>query len=61
MQIKEEIEEVQLKHNGDLEELSLQLNDEDYFLVFKIIQSNIKENFSKALIDTFQTKKIETK
>ena len=58
---KEEIEEVQLKHNGDLEELSLQLNDEDYFLVFKIIQSNIKENFSKALIDTFQTKKIETK
>ena len=57
----EEIQEVQLKKMGDLEEATLQLNDEDYYILFNIIKSNIKENFSHALLNTFQEKKIETK
>lgn len=59
--IEDNIEEIKLNHSGDLEEATLQLNDEDYFILFKVIQSNIKENFSQALLKTFEEKKIETK
>lgn len=55
-----EIEEVYIAPD-ELEETSFQLNDEDYFILFKIIQSNIKENFSESLINIFNEKQIETK
>ena len=54
-------QEVSIKHSDDLEETHVKLNDDDYFILFKIIESNLKENFSDAVLSVFKDKEIETK
>ena len=54
-------EEVSIKHSDDLEETHVKLNDDDYLILFKIIESNLKENFSDTILKVFKDKEIETK
>tara|TARA_B100000524_G_scaffold161299_1_gene82176 strand:+ start:313 stop:1197 length:885 start_codon:yes stop_codon:yes gene_type:complete len=58
---KTDLEEVYINKSDNMEQVSLNLNDEDYFILFKIIQSNIKENVSESLLKIFNSKQIETK
>ena len=58
---KNDLEEVYINKSDNMEQVSLNLNDEDYFILFKIIQSNIKENVSESLLKIFNSKQIETK
>jgi len=55
------LEEVHIKNDESIDEVAIQLNDEDCFILFKIIQSNIKENFSESILTIFNDKNIETK
>lgn len=54
------LEEVTITPNEDLVE-KIELNDEDYYILFKIIQSNIKENFSQSLDQVLKERNINTK
>ena len=58
---KNDLEEVYINKSDNMEQVSLNLNDEDYFILFKIIQSNIKENVSESFLKIFNSKQIETK
>ena len=58
---KNDLQEVYINKSDNMEQVSLNLNDEDYFILFKIIQSNIKENVSESLLKIFNSKQIETK
>ena len=40
--------------------MNIELNDEDYYILFKIIQSNIKENFSQSLDQVLKERNINT-
>ena len=53
------LEEVTITPNEDLVE-KIELNDEDYYILFKIIQSNIKENFSQSLDQVLKERNINT-
>ena len=41
--------------------MDVDLKESDYFIIFKIIQSNIKDNFSNTLIDLLNKRDISTK
>ena len=56
----ENIEEVNITPEEDDVE-KIELNDEDYYILFKIIQSNIKENFSQSLDQILKERNINTK
>lgn len=57
---RETLEEVTITPNEDVVE-KIELNDEDYYILFKIIQSNIKENFSQSLDQVLKERNINTK
>tara|TARA_B110000008_G_scaffold267316_1_gene294309 strand:- start:7610 stop:8563 length:954 start_codon:yes stop_codon:yes gene_type:complete len=57
---REKLEEVTVTPNEDVVE-KIELNDEDYYILFKIIQSNIKENFSQSLDQVLKERNINTK
>jgi hypothetical protein len=56
-----QIEEVYIQPDEHLESSNIELNDEDYYILFKVIQRKIKDNFSNALLDIFEQKQISTK
>lgn len=58
---KNDLEEIYINNTEHMEQVSMNLNDEDYFILFKIIQSNIKENISESFLKIFDSKNIETK
>ena len=53
-----DIEEVYIQNDDNLEKLNVELNDEDYYILFKVIQRHIKDNFSNTLLDVFKEKGI---
>ena len=56
-----QIEEVYIQPDEHLESSNIELNDEDYYILFKVIQRKIKDNFSNALLNIFEQKQISTK
>ena len=55
------LEEINININDNNEDTDVDLNESDYFIIFKIIQSNIKDNFSKTLVDLLNERNINTK
>lgn len=55
------LEEINVNINDNDEDTDVDLNESDYFIIFKIIQSNIKDNFSKTLVDLLNERNINTK
>lgn len=60
-----DVEEIQLNIDNDDEKNDLELEnnnqDRDFYIIFKIIHSNIKENMSQSLLHILEEKGIETK
>jgi hypothetical protein len=44
-----------------MESLQIELNDEDYYILFKVVQTHIKDHFSNSLTEIFEQKKIQTR
>lgn len=64
-EINHNVEEIQLNIDNDDEKNDLELEnnnqDRDFYIIFKIIHSNIKENMSQSLLHILEEKGIETK
>ena len=56
-----ELEEIDINLIDKNEDMDVDLKESDYFIIFKIIQSNIKDNFSNTLIDLLNKRDITTK
>ena len=57
-----DLEEVEVKTPiNEMEDFDMDLSESDYFIIFKIIQSNIKDNFSNTLVSLLNERNINTK
>lgn len=57
LSIQDELEEVVFDHSN-MDKTSLNLNDEDLYIIYKIINSNIKENLSDSIIRIMKEKNV---
>ena len=55
------LEEVYISNSQDMESVNMELNDEDYYILFKVVQTHIKDHFSNSLTEIFEQKKIQTR
>ena len=53
-------EEVDVQPTETLDESEININDEDYYILFKIIHSAIKDNFANSILSVLQEKNINT-
>jgi len=53
-------EEVDVQPTETLDESDININDEDYYILFKIIHSAIKDNFANSILSVLQEKNINT-
>ena len=56
-----ELEEIDINLSDKNEDMDVDLKESDYFIIFKIIQSNIKDNFSNTLINLLNKRDITSK
>lgn len=58
LSVQDELEEVVFDHSN-MDKTSLNLNDEDLYIIYKIINSNIKENLSESIIRIMKEKNVK--
>lgn len=54
------VEEVDIQPTETWDDSTININDQDYYILFKIVHSSIKDNFSNSILSLLQQKNINT-